>query len=153
MVNGRSAAAYDQADTQARCIPAEDGSCEVIWAPEKIEELKMLWERGDSATIISRAIGFSRNAVLGKVHRLGLSSRHTTKHEPLGRIPSPRLSRSKTAVIARAMAKMNVARLKAVKQIKPNAQTFSFKTPLPELTKTELRAMLKQAVINTAAMQ
>ncbi len=124
----------------------------MIWTDHQVADLKMLWDRGDSATIISKAIGFSRNAVLGKVHRLGLSSRHTTNHEPLGRIPSPRLSRSKEAVIARAMAKMNVVRPKTVKPMKPNAQTFSFKTPLPELTKTELRAMLTQAVINTAAM-
>jgi hypothetical protein len=127
------------------------------WTDAMVADLKALWDKGESATLIAAAFGnVSRNAVLGKVHRLGLSHRHTMVSKPMGRISDkPRLSRSKTAVAIRIAAKLNVQRpAKSVQKIiKPNAQTFSFKTALPELTKNQLRAQLTQAVINTAAMQ
>lgn len=47
-----------------------------IWTTSKVERLKSLWNDGKSATQIAASLGkLSRSAVLGKVHRLGLSSR------------------------------------------------------------------------------
>ncbi|MCR5876668.1 GcrA family cell cycle regulator [Phenylobacterium sp. J426] len=44
------------------------------WPPAAVETLKSLWLAGDlSAADIARRFGVTRNAVLGKVHRLGLS--------------------------------------------------------------------------------
>ena len=43
------------------------------WTPEIVEKLKAMWEDGASGAEIGRMIGYSRNAVLGKIHRLGLS--------------------------------------------------------------------------------
>jgi GcrA cell cycle regulator len=46
------------------------------WTPERVETLTCLWRRGVSARQIAKALGgVSRNAVIGKVHRLGLSGR------------------------------------------------------------------------------
>jgi GcrA cell cycle regulator len=46
------------------------------WTDDHVEQLKKLWEAGMSATQISNEMpGFSRNAVIGKVHRLGLAGR------------------------------------------------------------------------------
>ena len=47
------------------------------WTDERVELLKRLWNQGLSASQIAGAIGdgVSRNAVIGKVHRLGLSGR------------------------------------------------------------------------------
>jgi len=46
------------------------------WTDAAIERLKALWAEGDlSAALIGRRLGVTRNAVLGKVHRLGLSNR------------------------------------------------------------------------------
>jgi GcrA cell cycle regulator len=48
------------------------------WTEARIETLKQLWADGMSASqIASRIGGVSRNAVIGKVHRLGLSGRAT----------------------------------------------------------------------------
>ncbi len=49
----------------------------MTWTDEKIEKLKKLWEKGLSASQIAERLGdgISRNAVIGKVHRLGLKSR------------------------------------------------------------------------------
>ncbi|MGY6645371.1 MAG: GcrA family cell cycle regulator [Salinarimonas sp.] len=48
----------------------------VTWNDERVEQLKKLWAEGKSASQIAAEIGgVSRNAVIGKVHRLGLSGR------------------------------------------------------------------------------
>ncbi len=48
----------------------------VTWNDERVEQLRKLWAEGKSASQIAAEIGgVSRNAVIGKVHRLGLSGR------------------------------------------------------------------------------
>lgn len=49
------------------------------WNDERVEQLKKLWSEGLSASQIAGRLGsVTRNAVIGKVHRLGLSGRATT---------------------------------------------------------------------------
>src|SRR3954469_22576919 len=44
------------------------------WTDERVELLKKLWQDGLSASQIAKQLGgVTRNAVIGKVHRLGLS--------------------------------------------------------------------------------
>ncbi len=46
------------------------------WTDERVETLKKLWIEGQSASQIAKTLGgVTRNAVIGKVHRLGLSNR------------------------------------------------------------------------------
>ena len=46
------------------------------WTEERIDTLKTMWEAGQTASQIAEALGgVSRNAVIGKAHRLGLQSR------------------------------------------------------------------------------
>ncbi|MFT7027103.1 MAG: GcrA cell cycle regulator [Paracoccaceae bacterium] len=46
------------------------------WTDERVEALKGMWNEGKSASQIAKALGgVTRNAVIGKVHRLGLSNR------------------------------------------------------------------------------
>lgn len=46
------------------------------WTDDRIETLRKLWADGLSASQIATALGgVSRNAVIGKIHRLGLSGR------------------------------------------------------------------------------
>ena len=48
------------------------------WTDERVELLKQLWSEGLSASQIARQLGgVTRNAVIGKVHRLGLAGRAT----------------------------------------------------------------------------
>ena len=51
----------------------------MAWTDERVEVLKKMWGEGQSASIIAKALGgVTRNAVIGKVHRLGLSNRVTS---------------------------------------------------------------------------
>lgn len=53
-----------------------------FWTPERIEILKTMWSEGQSAASCADAIGCSRNAAIGKVHRLGLEKRKTLVSRP-----------------------------------------------------------------------
>ncbi|MEY8883495.1 GcrA family cell cycle regulator [Donghicola sp. XS_ASV15] len=47
------------------------------WTDERVELLKKMWGEGQSASQIAKELGgVTRNAVIGKVHRLGLSNRN-----------------------------------------------------------------------------
>jgi len=48
----------------------------MAWTDERVEVLKKMWGEGQSASQIAKELGgVTRNAVIGKVHRLGLSNR------------------------------------------------------------------------------
>tara|TARA_B100001996_G_C18623739_1_gene578877 strand:+ start:868 stop:1362 length:495 start_codon:yes stop_codon:yes gene_type:complete len=50
------------------------------WTPEREEKLKELWKKGHTASQIATLIGgTTRNAVIGKAHRLNLEARAASK--------------------------------------------------------------------------
>jgi hypothetical protein len=51
----------------------------MTWTPEREQSLAQQWADGYSATIIAAQLGVTRNAVIGKVHRLELSARRTRR--------------------------------------------------------------------------
>lgn len=72
----------------------------MAWNEERVELLKKLWAEGLSASqIAGRLGGVTRNAVIGKVHRLGLSGRATTSrmksHRPRARTAAKRNGKSR----------------------------------------------------------
>ena len=62
------------------------------WTDERVELLRKLWMDGLSASQIAKQLGeVTRNAVIGKVHRLGLSGRATPSQpaKPIFKAPRP----------------------------------------------------------------
>jgi GcrA cell cycle regulator len=68
------------------------------WTDERVEKLKQLWGSGMTAAQIAEELGtVSRNAVIGKAHRLGLS----VSKKPVARpAHKPMLPRPKRAAVA-----------------------------------------------------
>ena len=67
----------------------------MAWTPDLIKELKRLWNKGLTTVEIGNRIGMSKNAVVGKAHRLGLEGR-----------PSPiKRDKKKEHVVARPTVK------------------------------------------------
>lgn len=62
------------------------------WSDERISTLKKMWQQGKSASEIAEKLGgVTRNAVIGKAHRLGLSGRPSpiTKPAPVKKAAAP----------------------------------------------------------------
>lgn len=82
------------------------------WSDERVATLSKLWRDGLSASQIARQLGgVTRNAVIGKVHRLGLSGRaapsrpralaqRPSRARHHQRVPAPRLVRPTRALVA-----------------------------------------------------
>lgn len=49
----------------------------IEWSNEQVEELVRLWDEGLSTSEIGKKLGTTKNAVVGKAHRLGLSKRQS----------------------------------------------------------------------------
>ena len=69
----------------------------MTWTDERVENLKKLWSDGLSASQIAAELGgITRNAVIGKVHRLGLSGRAKS---PSSAAPRPRKTRANSQML------------------------------------------------------
>lgn len=92
------------------------------WTDERVETLKKLWIEGLSASQIATSLGeVTRNAVIGKIHRLGLSGRARTgvaqpvrKVKPQVAQPIRRVVRPATASIGNAALQLEPAYAMAV---------------------------------------
>ena len=75
------------------------------WTDEKVEKLKELWTKGHTASQIAESLGgTTRNAVIGKAHRLNLEARApskqsgastTSQNRPIKRGPAPTSRKAK----------------------------------------------------------
>jgi GcrA cell cycle regulator len=60
-------------------LPLNSRGGVMSWTDERVDVLKKMWGEGQSASVIAKELGgVTRNAVIGKVHRLGLSNRVTS---------------------------------------------------------------------------
>ena len=80
-----------------------------MWTDERVQVLRKLWAEGLSANQIAKQLscGFSRNAVIGKVHRLGLAGRATPSRP------------TKTVRVTRPRAVVTAPRLRTVAPPRP----------------------------------
>ncbi len=87
------------------------------WTDEKIEKLKKLWKKGLTTVEIGKELGISKNAVVGKAHRLKLESR-----------PSP----IKKAVDKKPITPENKVEAKPTKSAKVKEQPKAKEKPQPQ---------------------
>lgn len=99
------------------------------WSDERIDRLKKLWMDGLSASQIASDLGgVTRNAVIGKVHRLGLSGRAKSNAATMVRSrKAARVARGGTVAAAIPVARGNLALATVVEavaesRLKPQAE-------------------------------
>lgn len=69
------------------------------WTDDRVALLRRLWEDGQSASKIAAQLGgVTRNAVIGKVHRLGLGGRARGAEEAPASTPTPKAVEIETAI-------------------------------------------------------
>lgn len=109
------------------------------WTDERVETLKTMWNDGKSASQIAKELGgVTRNAVIGKVHRLGLSNRSGPAAASSGKTAAkeaaPEASeapKAKAAKVERAEVAEEPAVVKQVAPIPPRKPIIKAGQPLP----------------------
>ena len=67
------------------------------WSEDRVERLKVLWADGLSASQVAKQLGgVTRNAVIGKVHRLGLAGRRSEERRAGKECRSRRMRQQQT---------------------------------------------------------
>jgi len=139
------------------------------WTDERCDTLTRMWAEGYSATRIAKALECSRNSVIGKVTRLKLPPPAEklpviADREYVRQLPEVSLKkrRERERRYARARSERRKHCFDAKKEVRAQfiargATTTSAAyrkhlPPLPEMSKGQLRAMLAQALENTAAL-
>jgi GcrA cell cycle regulator len=108
------------------------------WTDARIERLKALWAEGRSASEIAGLLGeVTRNAVIGKVHRLGLPGRKTTSRQPVPRRTSPR--RGKSGRVERHLPPTRFARPASPMPPAPPPPVAALMLPLRQLNDDQCR--------------
>src|ERR1700719_1093067 len=73
------------------------------WTNDRVEELRRLWGQGQTASRIAELLGgVTRNAVIGKAHRLGLRGRPSPIRREEGQPSAPRSARNSAPATALA---------------------------------------------------
>lgn len=107
----------------------------MTWTDERVELLKRLWSEGLSASQIAAELGgVTRNAVIGKVHRLGLSGREKPSASTVTKPRKP-ASTLRTQVRSVPMFRGNAAL--ALSEV-PVLKAFVVSEPVPQRVPVEV---------------
>ena len=109
------------------------------WDAEDVVLLKKLWASGHSAGQIASRLGHGRNAVCAKLLRMGLKRGHKPPTAKPKIVSVPKRKPALSAACARPVHKVVSTRKPVVRQPK-------------EFTKSQLSAMLAEAIANTARL-
>lgn len=105
------------------------------WTDERIELLKKRWAEGLSASQIAAELGgVTRNAVIGKVHRLGLSGRAKTMASTASRMRPKPASQPRRTAVAPAHQPSFASRGNLALAVAPQARP----TPAPRIVPIEV---------------
>ena len=114
----------------------------MAWTDEMVEELKKLWDEGVTTGEIGRRLGISKNSIVGKVHRLGLSGRPSPikkKSDKPQEQSEKKVSKPKKAPVAKTTKspkKEDIVPIITPSAPKPEIITESKKEPKPEVKQT-----------------
>jgi GcrA cell cycle regulator len=110
----------------------------LTWSDDRVEQLKKLWEAGLSASQIAAELGnVTRNAVIGKVHRLGLSGRAKSPSSSSSSSAAPRQRKARPAQhmmrVARPVSRGNTALAHAFEvELEPDPVAYDNVVPMSQ---------------------
>ena len=110
-----------------------------MWDAASVVLLRKFWASGHSAGQIARHLGYSRNAVCAKLLRMGLKRRHKPPTAKPKIVSVPKRKLALLAACARPARVVRSTRKPVVRQPQ-------------EFTKSQLNAMLAEAITNTARL-
>ena len=111
------------------------------WTDERIERLTKMWEGGETASQIAEVLGgVSRNAVIGKAHRLGLKARPSPVKPNEKPEPAPKAARPEPVRTAHAAPRPPVQPAPAAAQAVPGQSP----TPQPRIVSVGPGGFLRQ---------
>jgi len=105
------------------------------WTPDLVGQITHLWQSGRSAGEIATVMGLSRSSVSGKLNRLGL---HRNHKQPTAKPKIVKVPKQPMSIDPLPADTTSTARRPSTDRMTPRQQ------------KPELRAMLAEAVANTA---
>ncbi len=105
----------------------------MAWTDEMVEELKRLWAEGITTGEIGRRLNISKNSIVGKVHRLGLSGRPSPIKKKGEEAPAKKET-AKSPVKAKPAPKAESKPAAAKPAPKPAPKAEIKPTPKPEPT-------------------
>jgi GcrA cell cycle regulator len=85
-----------------------DGNWRNCWSDEKEQRLETLFRKGLSFSLIAADLGVTRNAVVGKAHRMKLPGRQPIECLPRPRSANPRIRRQAVRAVAVKKAKPKI---------------------------------------------
>lgn len=104
-----------------------------MWNDEKIQQMATMWAEGKTASHIAASIGAaSRNAVIGKLHRLGLSG-----HQPSRKDKAPPRNRPKHSM-----------KRAEPRKVKASAKLHLLEEPLPPAAETDIARVSMDDITN-----
>ena len=122
----------------------------MAWTEEMVETLKKLWDEGVTTGEIGRRLNISKNSIVGKVHRLGLSGRPSPikkksdkpAKEPTNKPDKPAKEKKTATKTTKPAAKTTTPAAKTTKEIKKETKpettiTPNINTPKPISTETQ----------------
>jgi GcrA cell cycle regulator len=111
-----------------------------MWDVASVVLLRRLWASGHSAGQIASRLGHSRNAVCAKLLRMGLKRRHKPPTAKPKIVSVPKRKLASSAACAHRVHVVRSTRKSVVRQPQ-------------EFTKSQLNAMLAEAIANTARLR
>lgn len=124
----------------------------MAWTDEMVEELKRLWAEGVTTGEIGRRLNISKNSIVGKVHRLGLSGRPSPikkKSDPAEAKPAAKPAAKKAAPAKEAKpAKQQPAEVQAQKT-EPKPAAKPVQAPAPEPKPAVIKAAPQKTAVDS----
>ena len=117
----------------------------ISWTDERVDLLKKLWSEGLSASQIAGELGgVTRNAVIGKVHRLGLSGRAKAP-QPVASRPKKPVTRPATSSGSGEGGPVSVGATALKAETQPAARPQA--APAPQLTSLSDEPLIPNASV------